>query len=167
MPSVLPASRRASTTTCLIGLINDSQLIVRARSQRSVPVSPTMENGISCGAGPLPDTTSRYLVGFTTCISTMIQVLTSYQQFGLDGSSPPKRTCYKSLPPILSGTLARNDPHSGYLSVGSAWVSVPTVDSLTGTPETWLAIYRPPKPRKYTPVPSDKVTQKNTYQKQE
>ena len=33
-------------------------------------VSPTTGNGNSCGARPLPDTTSRYLVGFAAHIST-------------------------------------------------------------------------------------------------
>ena len=34
-----------------------------------MPVSPTTGNGNSCGAGPLPDTTSRYLVGSAAHIS--------------------------------------------------------------------------------------------------
>ena len=65
MPSVHPPPRRANSATCLRGLIDDSRRFTRARSQRSVPVSPTTGNGNSCGAGLLPDTTtgSRYLVG--------------------------------------------------------------------------------------------------------
>ena len=34
-----------------------------------MPVSPMTGNGNSCGAGPLPDTTSRYLVGSAGRIS--------------------------------------------------------------------------------------------------
>ena len=61
-PSVHPPPRRASTATCSRGLIDDSRRFARARSRRSVPVSPTTGNGNSCGAAPLPNTTSRYLV---------------------------------------------------------------------------------------------------------
>ena len=68
--SVHPPPRRASTATCSRGLIDDSRRFARARSRRSMPVSPTTGNGNSCGARPLPDTTSRYLVGFAARIST-------------------------------------------------------------------------------------------------
>ena len=34
-----------------------------------MPVSPTTGNGNSCGDGPLPNTTSRYLVGSAARIS--------------------------------------------------------------------------------------------------
>ena len=69
-PSVHLPPRRGSTATCSRGLIDDSRRFARARSRRSVPVSPTTGNGNSCGDGPLPNTTSRYLVGSAACIST-------------------------------------------------------------------------------------------------
>ena len=107
-----PPPRRASTATCSRGPIDDSRRFARARSQRCVPVSPMTGNGISCSAGPLPDTTSRYLVGSA--------VYDQYQQFGVDGSSPPKRTGYQSLPRHLGGRLQGTNRHSGNLSVGPA-----------------------------------------------
>ena len=79
-----PASPKGQHRYLLGGLIDDSRRFTRARSRRSVPVSPTTGNGNSCGDGPLPDTTSHYLVGSA--------VNDQYQQFGSDGSSPPKRT---------------------------------------------------------------------------
>ena len=72
-----------------------------------MPVSPTTGNGNSCGAGPLPDTTSRYLVGSAA--------YNQYQQFGSDGSSPPKRTGHRSLPRHLGGRLQRNESSLGEL----------------------------------------------------
>ena len=72
-----------------------------------MPVSPTTGNGNSCGAGPLPDTTSHYLVGSAA--------YDQYQQFGSDGSSPPKRTGRWSLPRHKRGTFARNESLLGEL----------------------------------------------------
>ena len=72
-----------------------------------MPVSPTTGNGNFCGAGPLPNTTSLYLVGFT--------VYDQYQQFRLNGSSPRKRTGHRSLPPTLKGRFARKESSFGVL----------------------------------------------------
>ena len=72
-----------------------------------MPVSPTTGSGNSCGDGLLPDTTSRYLVGSA--------VYDQYQQFGSDGSSPPKRTGHRSLPRHSGGRLRRNESLLGVL----------------------------------------------------
>ena len=72
-----------------------------------MPVSSTTGNGNSCGAGPLPDTTSRYLIGSAT--------YDQYQQFGSYGSSQPKRTGHRSLPRHSGGRLRRNELSLGEL----------------------------------------------------
>ena len=119
MPSIHPPPRRASTATCSRGLIDDSRWFARARSRRGVLDSPTMGNGNSCGAGPLTDTTSRYLVGFTVRISTetSIDLLPAIRL----GQIEPTETYGSSelatdtQPDVCEGT----NHHSGHLSVGS------------------------------------------------
>ena len=96
-----------------------------------------------------------------------MRVSTSYQQFGSDGSSPPKRMGHQSLPRHSGGRLRGTNRHSWNLSVGPARASKPTADGLSGSPETWPAINRPPQPEKHTPVPRGKGTQKKINQKQE
>ena len=114
-----PTSPRASTATCSRELIDDSQRFARARSRRSVPVSPTTGNGNSCGAGPLPDTTSCYLVGFATRISTR------YGYRPLTSNSAQTDRAHRNVRAIRAyhrhsgGRLRGTNRHSGHLSVGT------------------------------------------------
>ena len=117
-----------------------------------MPVSPTMGNGNSCGNGPLPNTTSHYLVGYA--------VYDQYQEFGSDGSSPPKRTGHRSLPRHSRGRLRRNESSLGAL-VGRVRPGMKANSRQSFRhPQTRPAINRPPQPEKHTPVPSGKRTQK-------
>ena len=148
--SVQPPPRRVSTATCSRGLIDNSRRFARARSRRSVTVSQTTGNGNTCGAGPLPGTTSRYLVRST--------INDQYLQFGSDGSSPPKRMDHRSPPRHSGGRWRGTNRHSGNLLVGPGRAWKPTADGLSSSPETRLVISRPPQPKKHTPISSGKGT---------
>ena len=124
-----------------------------------MPVSPTTGNGNSCGSGPLPDTTSRYHVGSAT--------YDQYQQFGLDGSSPPKRTGHRTLIRQSGGRLRRNESSLRELVVRARPGIKANGRRSFRLPRNPAGHNRPPQPEKHTPLPSGKGIQKKTNQKQE
>ena len=106
-----------------------------------MPVSPTTGNGNSCGAGPLPNTTSHYLVGSAA--------YGQYQQFGSDGSSALKRTGHQSLQRHSGGRLRRNE-----LSLGELVGRAPPDMKANGQrsfrhPRNPAGHNRPPQPEKH------------------
>ena len=124
-----------------------------------MPVSPTMGNCTSCGAGPLPNTTSRYLVGSAA--------YDQYQQFSSDGSSPPKRTGHWSLLRHLGGRLRSHESSLGEL-VGRAHLGMKANSRRSFRLSRNSAGHnRPPKPETHTYIPSVKGIQKKPNQKQE
>ena len=85
-----------------------------------MPVSPTTGNGNSCGAGPLPDTTSRYLEGSAarSAKDKGIDLLPAIRLRQIEHTETygPSEPVTDTQGDVCEGT----NRHLGYLSVGPA-----------------------------------------------